>query len=311
MATNFLREVHASIRGQSFQHPVDFSGAVARGEFHGQDEPLAYSYRVPDEFDLVAHGEEIFEWLDIAHVILHARRPLVFVELGSGYGRWSARFWKLAHHVQAIDTKLVMVEAEPTHVRWARVNMADNAVPRESWRLLEAAVSSVSGSALFYNRMKSAEGEPRLGEWYGQSLVSAAHPESQESPGFRVFLRKKIRLLQGWNAIKVKTLGVKDVLRGIDRVSLMDFDIQNSEGQVVRGGIGTLNQKVERVHIGTHSESAERELRDIFSNNNWVCVRDFPCNSSGSIEPWGTVSFQDGVQTWINSSLVDPNASRS
>lgn len=308
-AANLLRDVHASARKKSFQLPVDLSGAVIREEFHGGEATSDTTHAVAPEFDLAAHGEEIFEWLDIASAVLQSRRPLVFVELGSGYGRWSARFWNLAQYVEAKDSAIIMVEADPTHARWAQRNMADNGVPPDSWRLFEAAISSGPGSSLFYNRMGSEEQNPKPGEWYGQSLVSAAHPEAERPlRGFPSFLRRKKKLMDGWGAIKVKTLGMREVLRDTSHVSLMDFDIQNSEAKVVRAGIDTLSEKVERLHIGTHSQSAERDLRSVLNDNNWECVRDFPCNSSAIIEPWGHVSFQDGVQTWVNVSLVGANA---
>lgn len=304
-AESLLRAAHKSVQSHRTKFPADLVGTVTRPEFHGNALPPGRP-TVPSEFDLLSHGEEIFEWLDIASSIHEAQHPLTFVELGAGYGRWSARFWRLADFAGSRDTKIVLVEANPTYAQWAQRHMEDNCVPSGSWEVVMAAISEREGRALFYDRMPSSQGDSRPGFWYGQSLVSAAHSKREDfRTGFLNLLRRSRSLMEGWAAIRVRTLGLGDLLKGLPRVSLMDLDIQNSEGDVVRSGISHLDHKVERLHIGTHSQQAEISLRETLGSHGWRCLRDYPSNATHDVPGWGPISFQDGVQTWINPRLIE------
>lgn len=184
--------------------------------------------------------------------------------------------------------------------------MKDNRVPSESWEVVRAAMSEREGKALFYDRMPSSQGESKPGLWYGQSLVSAAHSKREDfRAGIFNIWRRSRSLMEGWGAIRVRTLGLGNLLKEVPRVSLMDLDIQNAEGDVICAGISHLNQKVERLHIGTHSREAESSLRDTLTFHGWTCLRDYPSNVKCDVPGWGPINFQDGVQTWINSRLVE------
>jgi hypothetical protein len=85
-------------------------------------------------------------------------------------------------------------------------------------------------------------------------------------------------------------------------VDLIDLDVQGAEFVVLRGAISALNEKVKRVHIGTHGHEIELELRTLFRQNGWYKLNDYACHSTETT-PWGDVTFDDGVQTWINPRL--------
>jgi hypothetical protein len=82
-------------------------------------------------------------------------------------------------------------------------------------------------------------------------------------------------------------------------VDLIDLDVQGAELEVLEAAAGELDKKVKRVHIGTHGRTVEEGLRSLFRRLGWQCLRSFECASSVKTE-WGTISFQDGVQTWVN-----------
>jgi hypothetical protein len=59
---------------------------------------------------------------------------------------------------------------------------------------------------------------------------------------------------------------------------------------------------VKRLHIGTHSKEIEAGLRQLLSAHGWRCHADYPLSST-SETPWGPVSFENGVQSWVNPGL--------
>lgn len=102
---------------------------------------------------------------------------------------------------------------------------------------------------------------------------------------------------------KVKAVNLSELLGTLDRVDLIDLDVQGAELIVLKAAAEQLDRKVKRVHIGTHSTEIEAGLRRLFDDLGWKSVHDYPLGSE-SVTPWGTIKFQDGVQSWINSKLV-------
>jgi hypothetical protein len=68
---------------------------------------------------------------------------------------------------------------------------------------------------------------------------------------------------------------------------------------VLASAIEELDNKVKRIHIGTHTRSIERELRTLFHEHGWYKRNDYEVGST-ELTRWGLLSFNNGVQTWIN-----------
>jgi hypothetical protein len=81
-------------------------------------------------------------------------------------------------------------------------------------------------------------------------------------------------------------------------IDLIDSDLQG-EDWVVLSHNPNLLSRVKRVHIGTDSEIEEKRLRKLFSRLGWIKILDYPGRGERATYV-GTVSFVDGVQTWIN-----------
>ena len=58
-------------------------------------------------------------------------------------------------------------------------------------------------------------------------------------------------------------------------VDLIDMDIQGAEADVVEASRDLLDQRVKRVHIGTHGGDIEARLRAAFAGMGWHCHYDF------------------------------------
>ena len=204
------------------------------------------------------------------------------IELGAGFGRWLVN-GALAARQRDLEPTLIGVEAEPTHYAWLLQHFSDNALDPQDHRLLHAAVSKKDGKALFQT------GKP--GDYYGQKLV------------------RKPRNVFGWALLggrvtRVRTVTLRALLDQIERVDLLDLDIEGMEADVLASASDDLDEKVARIHIGTHSVEGEERTRRMFSSRGWLNAWDFPCEQT-SETPFGEVRFQNGVQGWLNPRLVD------
>jgi len=99
-------------------------------------------------------------------------------------------------------------------------------------------------------------------------------------------------------------------LQDFERVDLIDFDLQGQELKVIQSASDALDKRVARLHIGTHGRAIERGLRKLLREHGWRCLADYP-SSTTSETPWGSVSFQDGVQSWSNPKLARTNTGHS
>lgn len=243
-------------------------------------------------------SSEIFEWIDLASAVRFGEPPLTFLELGAGYGRWAVRFWALAGRMQKEVEKIVLVEPEPNHAAWSIQNLVDNKVNSERSLVIEAAVSAGRSRTQLYVGRPPEVGSSAPKEWYGQALVEATNEMPHRPKSF--VSRNEANLMPGWETVPVKTVSLTKILKLVNKVALIDFDIQNSEASVIRSSIQTLNRKVSMVHIATHSISVETSLRELFGRHGWVCIRDYSLGTDAFHPEFGNLKLMDGVQTWVN-----------
>ena len=89
----------------------------------------------------------------------------------------------------------------------------------------------------------------------------------------------------------------------MELVDLIDLDVQGAEADVLTAAERELDAKVKRVHIGTHSVDNEERCRELFGRLGWEKRNDYGSFTEADT-PYGRISFQDGVQTWINRALT-------
>ena len=250
------------------------------------------------EFD-----EEYFEWIDLLESIVAAKGSFTMIELGAGFGRWSVRAACALKQYPHLPYRLIAVEAEPVVFQWMHSHFADNGIDPDKHSLIHAAVCSQPGDVLFYI------GGPRGGpydrtpdDWYGQFLakgsdLSSSVTDDGEYAGFKVRCHES-----GWRSIRVPGVTLTCLLQDLDLVDLIDMDIEGQELPSVRETIEQLNVKVKRLHIGTHSQEIEAGLRELLNAHGWICLADYPLFSVTQT-PWGSISFENGVQSWVNPRL--------
>jgi FkbM family methyltransferase len=257
------------------------------------------------EYSCPTIDNEYFEWIDLLESVVAARGSYTMMELGAGFGRWAVRAaYAVEQYHPRLPYRLIAAEAEPLKFGWMRLHFGDNGIDPDRHSLMHAAVSDAPGTVPFYiGGPKGGPFDQDPGAWYGQSLTRDSDAddnfdEDGEYCGFPVRLHRKT----GWRSICVPGVTLAGLLKGHDRVDLIDLDIEGQELPSIRSAIKKLNAKVKRLHIGTHGREIEAGLRDVLSRHGWRSVADYPVFST-SETPWGTITFQDGVQSWVNPRL--------
>jgi len=241
---------------------------------------------------LPAYDEEYFEWIDLLEAVDAAGPVFTMLELGAGFGRWSAR-GALAARQRGKTVRLGLAEAEPKHLEWLKQHLADNNVSPGDYQVHAAAIAGTRGQATFAVGKITNAGE----EWFGQAVVdieSAGRPAAGDYYG-----RPLLDLGGGMTAITVPQAPLSDVLADYGMIDLADFDLQGSEADAIEEAIRPLTRQVRRVHIGTHGKDIEVRLRRVLQAAGWVCLRDYSVGRQNDTA-FGRITFVDGVQSWIN-----------
>ena len=249
-------------------------------------------------------AEEYFEWIDILQSVKDAGDNYTIVELGAGYGRWGAIGVMAARNKGIENTKAILVEAEPKHIEWAHQHMAYNHILPADYKLHEVAVGGKHDKILFWVSAPTENGLTNPQDWYGQSIVQQNMLKHATKTSFHYIGKRLVDLTDGWGAIEVEMVPLSTILKDVSFVDLIDMDVQGAEADVIENGLDVLNQKVRRIHIGTHSHEVEDRIRKALTKHDWIKSWDFPCQSV-SDTPYGRITFGDGVQSWLNPRLTD------
>jgi FkbM family methyltransferase len=266
-----------------------FLGVITRNTFLPVADKLSQKQFVSPP--LPGFNEEYFEWIDLLESVTAAKGHFTMIELGAGYGRWLVNAVAALRTTINLPYTLIAVEPEPTHFKWIELHLKDNAVDLGACQLIEAAASGKNGYVWFY------VGRPA--EWYGQAIAPAIAGSSL----FKLIagLTRKARVFNE-EVRKVKAVGLDTLLRPLTTVDLIDLDVQGAELEVLAAAREPLHEKVKRVHIGTHSTQIENGLRTLFNDLGWQNLNDYGTGCECDT-PYGRITFQDGVQTWINARL--------
>lgn len=274
-------------------------GSVQR---RGYDAGIAADQQLQDKFlfdfycaeTVLTDNSGVFEWLDICETVLLARGGYTFVELGAGYARWAVIAY-FAARLRGLPARLVCVEPEPTHYRWMLQNLQDNGIRPGDHILREGAATARDGYVDL-----DLGGDPSA--CYGQSVVGPVEPSLWE----RLLLQ--LGALRPRNASgRGETRGLKCVsayslatlLEPVPSVDLVHMDLQGSEHEVLASSVDTINEKVKRLHIGTHSSRIESDLVDLLGGHDWRNLRNH-AGQGRRATAFGEMDFEDGVQTWVN-----------
>jgi FkbM family methyltransferase len=230
--------------------------------------------------DVCSYPESFLEESAVLTSVLDAGPVFRMMELGAGWGRWAV-MGAAAAKLIGKDANLICVEGEKTHFKWMEQHFIDNGLNPKQHKLIEGVVHKKAGEVTFQVFSEGHDNSPD--NHYGQYINENAASH---------------------NSVRVKAITLNSLLAGSEDIDLIDMDIQGSEFDVLAACDKTLlNGTVKRIYIGTHSRSIEKSLSKLFNNLGWVNILDFKSNSSYSTE-LGTMSFQDGIQFWVNPKKV-------
>jgi FkbM family methyltransferase len=283
-------------------YQVDFLGTQISQKFiAGQPGVIPCpDRRTIQDFPYPEPDEEYFEWIDLLESVVVAKGTYTMIDLGAGYGRWAVRAAFAARHYNPkLRCHVIAVEAEPTVYGWLKEHFAHNGLKPRWHTLLHAAVTDQPGKVQFY--IGGPAGGPfdlPPDAWYGQFLTkdydAAEWRPAGKYCGFKILLHKS-----GWRSIRIPGVSLGAILKKLDRVDLIDLDIEGQELSSLTSVAAELDTKAKRLHIGTHSKEIEAGLRQLLSAHGWQCHADYSLFST-SETPWGPISFENGVQSWVN-----------
>lgn len=259
----------------------------------------------------VSDGEPFFEFAAIYKAIHAAQGQFVMVELGGGYAARSVDAYQALQRMNPMPAQLVVVEAEPTHFEWVKRHMKANHIdPLAHW-LINAAVSIDSnpllfmrGEGLFYNGIVSAgEINTLVEDIIGRG--SSDQVLKNLMTGGRCGMYIPYNSAAGEDFFDyefVSAMPLTDILAPLSQVDLIDIDIQGAENIVILPAMAMLNQRVKRIHIGTHSDDIHKGLWELFFEHEWIC--DFDYGPEGQHDtPWGQFETMDGILHFCNPHL--------
>lgn len=279
-----------------------FTGAKFRTNFNpAYDKPLEECFEYPPVLQ-----EEYFEWIVLLESVLEARERFVMVELGAGFGRWLLNGACALRNNKDMQCTLIGVEAEPVHFDWLSQAMNDNGFPSDEHLLVNAAVGGKRGMVYFSVKSPDYADDDAPANWYGQSIMN--EPVDLNDPHFervQYHGREIFKLPNGYWVLPVPCLPLETILAPIDRIDLIDMDIQGAELEVLQASVSVLQNKVKRIFIGTHGREIEEGLRGLFLELGWKKLWDFPSFSEGVETPYGKCDFNDGVLCYENPALCE------
>ena len=242
-------------------------------------------------------GEEYFEWIDIMMAIHDANDTFVMFELGAGYGRWGVRAYNLAKKYR-LNCKIIFSEAEPQHYAWLLEHLKINKIPNKNIVLSNKLISDQNGKDYFYIKAPDSFGPSTPSEWYGQSKIYDWEKNIKKT-NKKYFGKDVFKFDSNWSAIEIEKVDSNEFFDINMIIDLLDFDVQGEEFVIIKNSIELINNKVKRIHIGTHSNIIESQLKKLLNMHGWVMVRDYKLHQF-NLTPYGNISFCDGVQSWIN-----------
>src|SRR5260370_14578052 len=143
-----------------------------------------------------------------------------------------------------------------------REHFRHNGLKPRHHTLLHGAVTNKPGKVEFY--IGGPAGGPQdlaPDAWYGQCLSKDYEVAEAKAAGkYNGF--KVLRYKSGWRSIRIPGVGLGSILKKLDRVDLIDLDIEGEELPSLTSVAAELDVKVKRLLIGTHGKEIEAGLRE-------------------------------------------------
>lgn len=282
---------------------VDFLGTRTRTAYlDGLRGGEVEDYPLPMNFHATA-----LEWAGALAAVHDAFGALTAVELGAGWAPWLVAVAKAARFRGIGKIRLLGVEGSKKHVDFAITHFTDNGLDPQEHTLLHGVVGPADGVAEF-----PILHEPSV-DWgnsaaYPRALSGGrlARMKSRVAAAVRP-IRSLLRRPPATHSERLTCYSLGTLLRPYAIVDLVHVDIQGHEHLVIRSAKKTLQQKVKRLVIGTHSRGIEQQLFDEMAGSGWLLEGEESC-LYGQLRG-KPVLRRDGCQVWRNPRLLAAPAS--
>lgn len=290
---------------------VDFLGTITAKEFLVWGHHPAYVDGAkltlrPPRLEDGENGEFWFEVADWVLAIREARDRFVMITLGALYGYQVVGCSRALQLLNPLPKKLVAVEPIPENVEWTKRHMRDNGIDPDDHWVVQAAISNSNDPVFFPVGSPGlgaqnciATNEPSARRRYVEEIIKNGDVETALSNlilNNTTGLQKDIIEGKGsFGEIRlVSAVTLADILGPLDRVDLLEADIQQSEIIVFPPFRDLLKKKVRRIHIGTHGRDVHRSLSRMFADDGWEIVFDYEPESLHETE-FGSFTTNDGI----------------
>lgn len=283
------------------------------GYFIGEErKPLAFAENGPYDFTCecpeITDGEVYFEWLDVFEAVRAARDSFTMVELGAGYAARTVNADAALRKFNSLPARFVVVEADETHFGWAKDHFLRNGIAPDAHWFLNTLVSGsttpqmfVSAAGRYCNTIPGAGAIETI-----HKLLSDAGILNQAMMDLMTTGRIEAQFDLHDNHYNASvcaafrsSLDLNTILQPLGFVDYLDVDIQFAEREVIPASVWQLNDKVRRLHIGTHSQEIHEELEELLLGHGWQPVFSFLPDHRYTT-PYGEFSTSDGILTFVN-----------
>jgi FkbM family methyltransferase len=240
---------------------------------------------------------EGIEYASVGIALKDALGPdFTFVEVGAGWGPWTALMAKLAERKGFAKVTSIGIEADEKRFAGLQSHLFENGL------LPSADATTGTTGAVTVHALRAAG-------WWREETLFFPRNASIEDAGLAV-TRSGGETTdyrgQVFDHERVPAISIPDLCAPYAVVDFMHIDIQGAEWELISNAIDFFCSKVRCMTVGTHNRKIEGDLIELLIQKNWKLFREKPCRFYGMADsPTLTgLTYKDGSQLWRNMSLA-------
>ncbi len=216
------------------------------------------------------------------------------MEVGAGWGPWTALLAKLAQRKGFETIRTVAIEASRARFELLQLHLFNNGL-LPTPHATEARVGPVHTKLL-----------NGAGWWRDTTLFFPAEGGTQDA-GMAAQEKNRSSDYRGLpiQNQRVRAYSIGGLVNDLEKVDFLHFDVQGSEWEILKHSKRVLDKKVRFMFVGTHSRQIEGDIVGLFLGKNWKLFREKPCRFYGMADAptLPGLTHLDGGQLWRNMSL--------
>lgn len=275
--------------GQRF-HPSYEPAIADRAGTVSSDLPLPGDGHLSEGIEYAAAG--------LAFEAAAGRDRFCAVELGAGWGPWTAFFGLVARRRGFRQVELAALEADTARFALLRQHLAYNGLIAG-----DAGDQGRDAAGLRWKLFNAAA-------WWRRETMLWPELDNALDAGMKAetLQAKRDRDYRGYEVgfREIAALSVPEILSDMAPVDIIHMDLQGGEAELVPNTIEFLDSQVRSIFVGTHSRKIEGDLVELMYARGWQLLREKPCKfDGGSAAPTlaGKTTI-DGAQYWRNPRLA-------